>query len=89
MFNRDDFMTVREIATEFKASVDTIQRWIKKKYLDPVYVEIHGGQYFVRKEGVQLWKNALDGRQPTRGKRLPALAGFRGIYSPAEHEADK
>ena len=80
MFVRDDFMNVQEIAAEFKVGHQAVRRWIYKHYLSPENVEIHNGQYFVKKEGVQLWKNALDGKQPLRGKRLPALEGFRGIY---------
>ena len=81
MFKRDDFMSVLEVAAEFKVGSEAVRRWIRKKYLDPAEVEVHGGQYYVRKEAVQLWKNALDGKQPIRGRRLPALEGFRGIYT--------
>lgn len=89
VFNRDDFMNVPEIAAEFRVSGDAVRRWIHKKYLDPIHVEVHGGAYYVTKEAVQLWKNALNGQQPMRGKRLPALAGFKGIYSAAEHESQE
>lgn len=89
MFNRDDFMNVPEIAKEFNVTGEAVRRWIHKKYLDPAAVEVHASAYYVRKEAVQLWKNALDGKQPMRGKRIPALAGFRGIYTPEEEEPEE
>lgn len=90
MFNRDDFMSVAEVAAEFNVGHQAVRRWIYKHHLPPENVEIHNGQYFVKKEAVQLWKNALQGRQPMKGRRLPALEGFRGIYtSEALEDADK
>lgn len=88
VFNRGDFMNVKEIATEFNVDGQTIRRWIQK-YLDPADVQVHRGQYYVTKETVQLWRNALDGKQPVKGKRLPALMGFRGVYSEAETEPEQ
>lgn len=89
LFVRDDFMNVKEIAAEFNVDGQTIRRWIQK-YAEPASVQVHRGQYYVTKEAVQVWKNALDGRQPMKGKRLPALEGFRGIYtSEALEDADR
>ena len=72
MFNEDDFMTVPQIAADFKVNTETIRRWIYKGYLEASAVEIHRGQYFVKKEAVQVWKNALYGRQPMLGGGLAA-----------------
>lgn len=88
MFNRDDFMTVSEIAAEFNVSTDAVLRWINKKYLHPSQVEVHGGKYYVNKEEVQQWKNALDGRPPMRGRKLPPVYP-EGFLSRAEIERKK
>lgn len=84
MFKREDFMSVVEVAKEFGCSTETIRRWIRKGHAEPSQVEVHGGQYYVTKELVQIWKNALDGRPPMRGRPVH-VGGFRKT-TPEEDE---
>lgn len=71
MFNKDDYMTVEEIASDWGMNVETIRRWIRKGYADRKMVEVHGGKYWVHKEEVHRWRAAYEGTYPIKGRRVP------------------
>lgn len=85
MFNRDDFMTVDEAAADFGISANAVRRWMTKGYIPKKYIEVHGGRYFIAKEGLELWREALKGSVPMKGRKLPVWDRFLNAYQ--HHES--
>jgi DeoR/GlpR family transcriptional regulator of sugar metabolism len=69
MFNRDDYMSVEEIASDWGFSRDTARRWIRK-YADKSFVRLHQGMYYVHKDEVNRWRAAYEGKYPVKGLRV-------------------
>ena len=80
MFKREDFMTVEEAAKDFGASGIAVRRWIRKGYIPAKFVEVHGGQYFLAKEGLELWREALKGSNVMKGRKLPFWDSVLNAY---------
>ena len=55
MFNRDDYLSIKEAAEQAKVSGESVRRWIRKGYIDQKWVEVHASQYYVHKQGFQDW----------------------------------
>ena len=80
MFVREDFMTVEEAADDFGISPNGVRRWLTKGYIPDRYIEIHGGRYYIAKEGLELWREALKGSVPMRGRKLPVWDRLLNAY---------
>ena len=87
MFNRDDFMTVDEAAADFGASANGVRRWIVKGYIPAKFVEVHGGRYYLAKEGLELWREALKDSGVIKGRRLPFWDQILNAYQHHESKA--
>lgn len=59
MFKREDYLSVKEMASEFSVSTETIRRWIRKGYIEKQWLEVHAGQYYVHKDGANAWRAKL------------------------------
>ena len=83
MFVREDFLTVDEAAEDFGVSSNAVRHWIKKGYIPDKYVELHGGRYFLAKEGLELWREALRGSKIIKGRKLPFWDSILNAYQHA------
>ena len=83
MFIREDYMTVDEAAADFGVTANGVRRWITKGYLPEKFIEVHGGRYFIAKEGLELWRDALKGARIMRGRKLPLWDRIVNAYQDA------
>ena len=83
MFEREKYMTVDEAAADFGASANAVRRWITKGYIPEKFIEVHSGRYFIAKEGLELWRDALKDSGVVRGRKLPFWDKILNAYQDA------
>ena len=68
VFNRDDYLSVKQLESDFGVSGSTVRRWIVKGYIAAKWIEVHAGQYYVHKDGANEWRAKLKETPILRGR---------------------
>lgn len=74
MTNQDRFLTVREVATHFRVSGDTVRRWISAGVIQSINISIG------KKPSYRILERSLSAIGKTQGKAKsthPALVGLK------------
>lgn len=76
MVDRTVYLSVKEMQELTGVSLETVRRWIRKRYIHDKWVVIEANQYYVHKDGFQEWRDEMKRLKTSPEGNLLARARF-------------